>query len=81
MSVPILIIQGTTDMQVSTEDAERLKWANKSAKLVIIEGMNHVLKEASLDLNKNITTYNSPDLNLAPGLIEAISKFIKNYIL
>lgn len=77
LSVPVLIIQGTTDMQVSTEDAESLKWANKKAKLVIIEGMNHVLKESSRELDENIATYNRPDLFLAPGLIEEISKFIK----
>jgi len=74
--VPILIVQGTTDIQVSVENAELLSNANPRAKLVIIEGMNHVLKQAEIDRTKNMSTYSNPNLPIAPKLVEAISDFI-----
>jgi hypothetical protein len=39
---------GTTDLQISVDDAKRLAAAKKSAKLRLIDGMNHVLKHATL---------------------------------
>ena len=51
---PILIIQGTTDIQVTTADAEKLANANQRAKLHLIEGMNHILKEVAIDRQKNL---------------------------
>lgn len=42
LSIPALIVQGTTDVQVSVEDARRLHRANPKAELAIIEGMNHI---------------------------------------
>ena len=77
LNKPVLIIQGTTDIQVSVSDADKLALANKKAKKQIIEGMNHILKEAELDRQKNIQTYSMPDLPLKKDLIEFIVKFIK----
>ena len=77
LNKPVLIIQGTTDIQVSVSDANKLALANKKAKKQIIEGMNHILKEAELDRQKNIQTYSMPDLPLKKDLIEFIVKFIK----
>ncbi len=54
---PVLIVQGTTDIQVSQDDANRLKAANPEAKLVIIDGMNHIFKSAEADRMKNIQTF------------------------
>ena len=73
---PILIIQGTTDIQVTVADAEKLANANKQAKMHIIEGMNHILKEAEIDRQKNLQTYTIPDLPLKAGLIDIIAGFI-----
>ena len=73
---PILIVQGTTDIQVSVEDAKRLQTAKADAKLVVIEGMNHILKNAEADRMKNFQTYNQPDLPINLELVEAISSFI-----
>jgi uncharacterized protein len=74
---PVLIIQGTTDIQVSVSDADKLALANNKSQKQIIEGMNHILKEAKADRQKNIETYSIPDLPLKKGLIEVIVKFIK----
>lgn len=77
LNKPILIIQGTTDIQVSVSDADKLAQANKRAKKQIIEGMNHILKESESDRKKNIQTYSMPDLPLKKELIETIIKFIE----
>jgi pimeloyl-ACP methyl ester carboxylesterase len=77
LKIPILIIQGTTDIQSSVSDAEQLLEGNPIAKKVIIDGMNHILKESELDRQKNIETYSNPDLPLAKGLVEIITEFIK----
>lgn len=76
LKIPILIIQGTTDIQVTVNEAELLKKAGSNTKLEIIEGMNHILKEVEMDRQKNIQTYSQPDLPLKEGLIEIISEFI-----
>ena len=72
----VLIIQGSTDIQVSVKDAEKLAKANKEAEKKIIKGMNHILKEAKLDRQKNIQTYNQPELPLKSELIKIIVDFI-----
>ncbi len=74
---PILVVQGTTDIQVGTEEATLLKNASRYASLRIIEGMNHVLKQAPADRQKNMETYANPDLPLCPGLMQALVHFIK----
>jgi len=38
--------------------------------------MNHVLKESTLDPEKNLETYSDPDLPLIDGLVSSIVKFI-----
>jgi hypothetical protein len=43
---PALILQGDNDVQVSVEDARLLEAAKPDAKLVILPGVNHVLKIA-----------------------------------
>ena len=76
LNKPILIIQGTTDIQVSVSNAEKLVESNKNTEKHIIKGMNHILKEADIDRQKNIQTYSNPDLPLKEGLIEIILEFI-----
>lgn len=77
LAMPVLIVQGTTDIQVSVKDAELLKEANTRVHLVMIEGMNHVLKKASADKMENMATYGNPTLSLKEELIPAILHFIK----
>jgi len=73
---PILIVQGTTDIQIQVEDAKKLAAANSNSELVIIEGMNHILKEADANRFLNMRTYGDPNLELKQGLIESITSFI-----
>ncbi|GGB25345.1 serine aminopeptidase domain-containing protein [Mucilaginibacter rubeus] len=76
VKAPVLIIQGTTDLQVTVGDAEKLKKAKSDAILDIIPNMNHVLKEAPADKEKNKATYNEPDLPLKPEFVTAITNFV-----
>lgn len=76
LKIPILIIQGTTDLQITVADAEKLKKAKSDATLVIIPGMNHVLKAAPADRDKNLATYKDPNLPLKPELVTSIVSFI-----
>lgn len=77
LDIPILIIQGTTDIQVSISDADKLALGNKKSQKIIIEGMNHILKDADANRQKNIETYSIPDLPLNKELIRTIVNFIK----
>jgi pimeloyl-ACP methyl ester carboxylesterase len=74
---PVMIVQGTTDIQVSPEEAKLLAAAKPEAKLAIFDGMNHILKEADADRQKNAATYTQPDLPLKSGLVESLVSFIK----
>ncbi|MFC9538763.1 alpha/beta hydrolase [Lysinibacillus sp. NPDC056959] len=74
----VLIIQGTTDLQVGVTDAEALKKAKSDAELVYMDGMNHVLKNAPADRAKNFATYSDPTLPLHKELLPAIQQFIIN---
>ncbi len=76
VKAPTLIIQGNTDLQVSTDNAEKLKKGKSDAQLLIIPNMNHILKEAPADRDQNLATYNKPDLPLKAELVPAIVKFI-----
>lgn len=76
IKVPVLIVQGTTDLTVPVDNAEKLKKVKSDATLVIIKGMNHILKEAPADEAANIATYSKPDLPLKPELVTSVVEFI-----
>ena len=59
------------------KDATLLKEASPTAKLFIIKGMNHVLKEVPPgDINENKKAYSNPDLVVMTELINEIINFI-----
>ncbi|GEP93295.1 alpha/beta hydrolase [Chitinophaga terrae (ex Kim and Jung 2007)] len=78
LNCPILLIQGDSDLQIKTEEAVRLSKANPAAKLVLIEGMNHVLKNCAADPQLNLKSYHLPLLTLDPTLMPTITTFIDN---
>lgn len=78
LDMPILIIQGTNDLQVKVEDANLLAKANPKATLVLIEKMNHVFKIVEGDKKANKDTYDNADLPIADRLTESMVKFINN---
>lgn len=76
LKVPILLLQGTTDIQVQEKDAELLKAAAPAATLNIIKGMNHVLRDAPEERSANMDTYNKPSLPLNEELVSQIVGFM-----
>lgn len=76
LTIPVLLIQGKNDFQVSVDNAKMLNDAKPDAKLVLIEGMNHILKNSETDLVKNMQTYNMPELPLNTELVNEITKFV-----
>ncbi|MET0280818.1 MAG: alpha/beta fold hydrolase [Steroidobacteraceae bacterium] len=76
LATPVLVAQGTTDTQISVTDAEALSMANPRAKLVVVEGMNHVLKLVALDAAKQRASYTDPSLPVAPELLRHIGEFV-----
>lgn len=75
-SHPVLIVQGTTDLQVTADNATLLASAQPGAKLVMIDGMNHALRKAPADRAANFATYRNPRLPLAKELVPALSAFV-----
>jgi len=73
---PVLIVQGTTDLQTTLADSKRLHDAKPNAKLLLVPGMNHVLKQAPADRAANFATYAEPERPLAPGLVEKVAIFL-----
>ncbi|HEX8611126.1 MAG TPA: alpha/beta hydrolase [Telluria sp.] len=77
LKMPVLLVQGSTDIQVPLTEAELLHKAKPGAQLVVVQGMNHVLKEAPLDKERQGATYTDPKYPLAPTLVPAIAGFLK----
>jgi pimeloyl-ACP methyl ester carboxylesterase len=76
LSIPVLVVQGTNDVQVSVDDAERLHTANTTAELALIDNMNHLLKIVHGSIQDNLATYNNPDLPISDQLVERVVNFI-----
>ncbi|MEO1044370.1 MAG: alpha/beta fold hydrolase [Pseudomonadota bacterium] len=74
---PVLLLYGTSDIQVTQEEGELLKTANDRAKLIILPDVNHVLKAVpDGDRAANLMSYQNPDMPLAPGVADSIAGFI-----
>ena len=78
LQIPVLIVNGTKDIQVSVQEAELLKKAKPEAELVLIENMNHIFKEIKSDDAENMKSYTNPDLPIVAKLTSTITTFIKS---
>jgi len=76
LTIPVLIIQGTNDVQVTVDDAKKLSAADKNAKLVLLTNMNHIFRVVEGDRQANVATYSMPNLPIDPELVTAIADFI-----
>ncbi len=76
LTIPVLLIQGTNDIQVTTEDASRLLKANPKSQMSLIDKMNHIFRTVEGDKLANIATYSNPALPLADGFVKIITVFI-----
>jgi len=76
LEIPVLVVQGTTDIQVPVSHAKLLAESNSQADIILVNEMNHVLKRSVLNRSENIATYNMPKLPNHPLLIQEIVKFL-----
>ena len=76
LTMPALIVQGTTDLQVGVADAQKLKQAKPDAELAVIPGMNHVMRIVPNDVKQQLSSYNNPQLPLADALGRRLVGFI-----
>ncbi len=69
------IVQGTADVQVSLADAQALHAALPSARYVVVDGMNHVLKHApnTASMQAVLAGYIDPALPIEPVVIDTIA--------
>lgn len=78
LEVPILIINGSFDLQVDSTDAEILNAAAPNSKMVILKNMNHIFREIKGENLENTKAYNEPNRPLHPELIPVLTDFIKS---
>lgn len=78
LKIPILILNGTKDLQVDVSNAEQLHQQQPTSKMVFIENMNHILKEIKGDATENMQSYNAPHLPVSEKLINTITEFVKS---
>lgn len=78
--VPMLIVSGGRDIQVSVSNGERLHGANPAAEHRMFENMTHVLKDADTSdrMMQVISIYTNANLALTEALAPAIVEFINN---
>jgi alpha-beta hydrolase superfamily lysophospholipase len=76
LTVPVLILQGSTDLQVEDKEAKALKECQPKAEMHIIQGMNHILKNSSSVMSENIATYKMPALSINDELVDLMVKFV-----
>lgn len=75
LNMPVLIVQGTYDSQITKADAEALAAAKPAAKLVVIQKMNHVLKIIGEGPAANAASYNNPSLPVSEELVTLVVNF------
>lgn len=74
---PVLIVQGTSDIQVKVIDALLLQAAAQRGSLTIIDGMNHVLKRVGTDPDAQTRSYSDPSFPIDDRLVAAMAYFIQ----
>lgn len=78
LKLPLLVVNGDKDIQTTTADARALAGAQPKATLVVVPGVNHVLKTvAGTDRAANLATYADPSLPVAAPVVDAIASFVK----
>lgn len=75
LTIPILILQGTTDMQVTRAEADALHAAAPRSTVRIVDGMNHVMKRVT-DPGAQMASYIDPTLPVVADVPQAITTFV-----
>ena len=77
LKCPILIVNGTHDLQVSEKNALALNKANSNSKLVLVPNMNHLLTEIESEkAEDNYASYQNPTLSISKKMMDEVILFI-----
>jgi hypothetical protein len=77
LKVPVLVVQGTADLQVAVSEGEALKVAARQAELFVVKDMSHVLKRATDDPASSLQGMTDPAIPIVPELAPRIAAFIR----
>lgn len=78
LKLPLLILQGDRDIQIGIDDAKALAAAQPRARLVLLPGINHVLKSPDGDDRAaNLRAYADRSRPVSPAAVDAIADFVK----
>lgn len=77
LNIPVLIVQGNNDLQVTVKDAESLAQSNKKAELLIVDKMNHIMKIVDGDVQANMASYSNETLPISEVMTNKIVSFIQ----
>jgi uncharacterized protein len=77
LQVPVLIVQGTADVQVAVEEGERLKAAARRGEMFLVKDMSHVFKRVSADPASQMQGYTDPSVPIVPELAPRIADFLR----
>lgn len=77
LSIPILVVQGTTDLQIGVSEAQALSEKSPYATYQALDSMNHVLRKTTRDTNENMGTYANASLPLHPEVVGVIARFLR----
>lgn len=77
LRAPVLVVQGTTDQQVGEADARALAAGAARGRLVLVEGVNHVLKRVGGALAAQLGSYTSPTPATDGAVVSAIVGFVR----
>ncbi|MFN9086238.1 MAG: alpha/beta hydrolase [Gemmatimonadaceae bacterium] len=72
----VLIVQGRHDIQVAPTEADQLARARPTAQVLMVDGMNHMLKVTPASKSEQLRFYTDPTVPLAPELITGIVRFV-----
>ena len=74
---PVLVVQGSSDLQATVADAEQLHAARPDAKLVVVQDANHVLKRTTdTTVAGQMPVYRDPTIPIMPEVVAAIADWI-----
>lgn len=78
IEVPFLAIGGGYDNQVPSNDAQKLAQNTKNGKHLVIESMNHVLKELGQE-SDNLKSYQNDDFQVHTELVNILVAHLNQY--
>ena len=77
--LPLLIVQGGKDLQVTAADAAALRAAQPGAQTADLPDMNHALKDVAGDTRaENMAAYGDPDVPVSPALVDTLVAFLED---